>query len=160
MLTFVLTTLRAGPLPKPGLTETASKNTQSSNIEDTDMSELENWTPAQVKKALDNGEIVLIDVRTPQEYMIEHVEGSLLMPMAFFNTSTLPTQDGKRIVLHCGSGIRSGKVSEKLAAAGITPLAHMEGGFGAWKEAGLPYIGTDMATGAPTRMQKEPTTGS
>jgi len=142
------------------LTETASKNTQSSNIEDTDMSELENWTPAQVKKALDNGEIVLIDVRTPQEYMIEHVEGSLLMPMAFFNTSTLPTQDGKRIVLHCGSGIRSGKVSEKLAAAGITPLAHMEGGFGAWKEAGLPYIGTDMATGAPTRMQKEPTTGS
>ena len=47
------------------------------------MAELENWSPARVKTALDNGEIVLIDVRTPQEYMIEHVEGSLLMPMAF-----------------------------------------------------------------------------
>ncbi len=124
------------------------------------MSELENWSPAKIRKALDDGDIVLIDVRTPQEYMIEHVEGSLLMPMAFFNTHTLPTQDGKRIVLHCGSGIRSGKVSDKLAAAGISPLAHMEGGFAAWKEAGLPYIGTDMATGAPVRMQKEATPGS
>ena len=119
------------------------------------MAELENWSPARVKTALDNGEIVLIDVRTPQEYMIEHVEGSLLMPMAFFSTNALPTQDGKRIVLHCGSGLRSGKMAEKMKAAGLSPLAHMEGGFGAWKEAKLPYIGTDMATGAPTRMQKQ-----
>ena len=48
------------------------------------MSELENWAPTRVKSALDDGKIVLIDVRTPQEYMIEHVEGALLMPMAFF----------------------------------------------------------------------------
>lgn len=119
------------------------------------MSDLENWTPAQVKEALDKGEIVLIDVRTPQEYMIEHVEGALLMPMAFFTTNALPSQEGKRIVLHCGSGIRSGKMAEKMEAAGLSPLAHMAGGFGAWKEAGLPYIGTDMASGAPTRMHKQ-----
>ena len=118
------------------------------------MSELENWSPMRVKTALEDSEIVLIDVRTPQEYMIEHVEGALLMPMAFFNVKALPTQDVKRIVLHCGSGIRSGKMAEKMKAAGISPLAHMQGGFGAWKEAKLPYIGTDMATGAPTRMQK------
>ena len=119
------------------------------------MSDLENWKPAQIKLAMDEGEIVLIDVRTPQEYMIEHVEGALLMPMAFFSVNTLPSQKGKRIVLHCGSGLRSGKMAEKMKAAGITLLAHMEGGFGAWKEAKLPYIGTDLATGAPTRMQKQ-----
>ncbi len=118
------------------------------------MTELENWAPARVKAALDDGEIVLIDVRTPQEYMIEHVEGALLMPMAFFNAGALPSQDGKRIVLQCGSGARSLRMAEKMNAAGMTPLAHMEGGFGAWKEAKLPYIGTDMGTGAPTRMQK------
>lgn len=118
------------------------------------MSELENWSPTRVKEALDNGEIVLIDVRTPQEYMIEHVEGAMLMPMAFFNANTLPGQESRRVVLHCGSGLRSGKMAEKMKAAGLSPLAHMEGGFGAWKEAGLPYIGTDMATGAPTRMKK------
>ncbi|WP_223428678.1 rhodanese-like domain-containing protein [Tateyamaria pelophila] len=116
------------------------------------MTELENWTPARVKQALDAGEIVLIDVRTPPEYMMEHVRGALLMPMAFFRADALPTQDGKRIVLHCGSGIRSGKVAQAAMESGLKPLAHMEGGFAAWKKAGLPYVGTDPASGAPKDM--------
>ena len=116
------------------------------------MSEIENWSPQRVFEALNAGEIVLIDVRTPPEYIMEHVEGALLMPMPFFRADALPTQDGKRIVLHCGSGKRSGKVGQDAMASGITPLAHMEGGFGAWKSAGLPHVGTDLATGAPKRM--------
>ncbi len=118
------------------------------------MSETENWSPAKVKEALDSREIVLIDVRTPQEYLMEHIEGALLMPMAFFRADALPTQDGKRIVLHCGSGMRSGKVAELMRGAGISPVAHMEGGMGAWKEAKLPYTGTDMSSGAPVAMNK------
>ena len=113
------------------------------------MSQLEHWSPVQVKAALDAAEIVLIDVRTPAEYSMEHVEGAFLMPMAFFKAEALPTQDGKRIVLHCGSGMRSSKVADLCQAAGIAPLAHMDGGFGAWKAGKLPYIGTNMATGAP-----------
>ena len=113
------------------------------------MSNLENWSPDKVQAALKAGEIVLIDVRTPQEYMMEHIDGALLMPMAFFDPKALPTQDGKRIVLHCGSGMRSSKVAARAMEAGVTPLAHMEGGMGAWKQAGLPYHGTDMSTGAP-----------
>ena len=116
------------------------------------MSEIENWSPQRVFEALNAGEIVLIDVRTPAEYMFEHVDGAMLAPMSFFRADALPTQDGKRIVLHCGSGKRSGKVGQDAMASGITPLAHMEGGFGAWKSAGLPHVGTDLATGAPKRM--------
>ena len=95
---------------------------------------------------------VLIDVRTPQEYMFEHIEGALLMPMAFFMPESLPTQEGKRIVLHCGSGKRSGKVGGNCLTGGMEKLAHLDGGFGAWKKAGLPFIGTDMSSGAPARM--------
>lgn len=116
------------------------------------MSDVENWSPAQVKAALDANEIVLIDVRTPAEYALEHVEGALLMPMSFFKPAALPTQTDKRLVLHCGSGMRSGKVAAMALAAGLDPMAHMEGGFGAWKAAGLPYVGTDMSTGAPAHM--------
>jgi len=116
------------------------------------MSQLENWSPERVQSALDAGEIVLIDVRTPQEYLMEHIDGALLMPMAFFDPKSLPTQDGKRIVLHCGSGLRSGKVGERAFEAGVVPLAHLEGGMAAWKAAGLDYRGIDMATGAPKRM--------
>ena len=113
---------------------------------------VEHWTPQEVKAALDAGKIVLIDVRTPQEFMFEHIEGALLDPMAYFNPATLPTGDSKQIVLHCGSGARSRNLAGKCLAAGLGRSAHMEGGFGAWKAAGLPFIGTDMSTGSPKRV--------
>ena len=113
---------------------------------------LETWTVDEVQKAFDNHEIVLIDVRTPQEFMFEHIEGSLLMPMAFFVADALPDQGEKRIVFHCGSGARSEKVARAAIEAGMARVAHMEGGFGAWKGAGKPYIGTNMANGAPHRV--------
>lgn len=119
------------------------------------MPELEDWTPQRVKQGLDAQEIVLIDVRTPAEYMMEHVNGALLMPMAFFRADALPTQDGKRIVLHCGSGMRSSKMAKLAMDAGIAPIAHMDGGFAAWKKAGLPYTGMDMASGAPKEMSAD-----
>ncbi len=76
---------------------------------------------------------MLIDVRTPQEYMFEHIEGALLMPMAFFDAKKLPGQSDKRIVLHCGSGVRSEKMAKTAIEAGFDRIAHLDGGFGAWK---------------------------
>ncbi|EPX83374.1 rhodanese-like domain-containing protein [Salipiger mucosus] len=110
---------------------------------------LETWTADEVEEAFANDEIVLIDVRTPQEFMFEHIEGALLMPLAFFKAEKLPGQSDKRIVFHCGSGARSDKVAREALAAGFGRIAHMEGGFGAWKGSKKPYIGTNMATGAP-----------
>lgn len=112
----------------------------------------ETWTVEEVAKGIAEHAIVVIDVRTPQEYMLEHIEGALLMPLAFFKADALPGQSDKRIVFHCGSGVRSEKVSRAAIDAGIKQIAHMEGGFGAWKAAKKPHIGTDMATGAPRRV--------
>jgi rhodanese-related sulfurtransferase len=109
----------------------------------------ETWSAAELAAAFDRNEVVVIDVRTPQEYMFEHIEGALLMPLAFFNAKKLPGQSDKRIVFHCGSGVRSERVARAAIEAGFTQIAHLEGGFGAWKAAKLPYIGTNMATGAP-----------
>ncbi len=110
----------------------------------------ETWTVDEVDEAFRKNEIVLIDVRTPQEYMFEHVEGALLMPLSFFKPEKLPGQTEKRIVFHCGSGVRSERVARAALDAGFARIAHMEGGFGAWKGSRKPYIGTNMATGAPT----------
>lgn len=109
--------------------------------------ELEHWSAEEVYQAFNGNRIVLIDVRTPQEFAFEHIEGALLAPLASFKAEGLPTQDGKRVVFHCGSGVRSRMVAEIAAAAGLSPVAHLEGGFMAWKKAGLPYIATDPATG-------------
>ncbi len=109
--------------------------------------ELKTLTPAEVKDRFDRNEIVLIDVRTPNEYAFEHIGGALLFPMSTFDPLKLPVQDGKPIVFHCGSGMRSHAIAERCAKAGIAPLSHMAGGFGAWKEANLPYRAIDPKTG-------------
>ncbi|MEZ5649711.1 MAG: rhodanese-like domain-containing protein [Burkholderiaceae bacterium] len=111
---------------------------------------LDVYTAAEVKQMLDANEIVLIDVRTPAEFMFEHVPGALLYPMSGFDAAKLPTQEGKRIVFHCGSGLRSRRIAERCHAAGVAPLAHMEGGFAAWKQAGFKYYAIDPATGSVT----------
>ena len=118
--------------------------------------EVENWPPQKVYEALQRNEIVLIDVRTPQEYMFEHIEGALLSPMAFFTAESLPSQAGKRIVLHCGSGVRSARMGQLCLSKGFEMIAHLEGGFAAWKQARLPYIGTEMSSGAPKRVEAQP----
>ncbi|ESR26185.1 rhodanese-like domain-containing protein [Lutibaculum baratangense] len=109
--------------------------------------EVEVLSPQEVKEMLDRHEIVLIDVRTPEEYVFEHIRGALLAPMADFDATSLPDQENKRIVFHCGSGKRSLAVSDRCLATGISRVAHMEGGFGAWKAAGLPYRTVDPSTG-------------
>ncbi len=124
------------------------------NKEEAEGGTLETWTIEEAAGAFDRNEIAIIDVRTPQEYMFEHIEGALLMPMAFFRADKLPAQNGKRLVFHCGSGARSEKVARESLKAGLGPVAHIGGGFAAWKKAGQPYIGTDMGSGAPKRMQK------
>jgi len=120
--------------------------------ESVDSATLETWTPEEVAAACAANRIVVIDVRTPQEYLFEHIEGALLMPLAFFNGDRLPGQGEKQIVLHCGSGVRSERTARMAIDSGLSKIAHMEGGFAAWKQAGLPYIGTDMSTGGPKRM--------
>ena len=106
------------------------------------------YSPTEVKEMFDRNEIVLIDVRTPNEFSFEHILGAMLFPMSSFDPAKLPPQDGKPIVFHCGSGVRSRKIAERCAAAGATRLAHMEGGFNAWKSAQLPFVAIDPATGA------------
>lgn len=123
-------------------------------FEKTGSGTLQTLSPEEVRNALEEGEAILVDVRTPQEFAFERIRWALLSPMPYFRPEHLPGQSEKRIVLHCGSGARSKVVAERCLDSGFTEIAHMDGGLGAWKSAGLPYIGTDMKTGAPEEMCK------
>ena len=117
---------------------------------------LETWTPEEVRAGLANKEIVLIDVRTPAEYMFESIEDALLAPLSHFHSKALPAGLGKHVVLYCGSGIRSRKAAELCLGADFEKIAHLEGGFANWKQAGQDFLGTNMGTGAPERMAQKP----
>jgi rhodanese-related sulfurtransferase len=51
------------------------------------------------------------------------------------------------VIFHCGSGKRSATAADMCLAKGIAHHAHLAGGIGAWKAAGLATIRIDAATG-------------
>lgn len=122
------------------------------HIEEIDGKTLEHWNADDVETAMASGTITLIDVRTPQEYMFEHIHGALLMPMSGFEPKYVPPAGDRQIVFHCGSGVRSRRVAEAYLAVGHDKIAHLDGGFAAWKTAAKSYTATDPATGSPRKM--------
>ncbi|MGI8523819.1 MAG: adenylyltransferase/sulfurtransferase MoeZ [Nocardioides sp.] len=90
-------------------------------------------------KERENGErdFVLIDVREPNEYEINQIPGSVLIPKGeFLNGNAfdqLPASDsGRPIVLHCKSGVRSAEALAVLKGAGYSDAVHVGGGVVAW----------------------------
>jgi rhodanese-related sulfurtransferase len=108
---------------------------------------IDELSPNDVASLLAAGEILLIDVREPQEYAAERIHGALLYPLSTFDPRMLPDDRKHRVVLQCGSGKRSLAAAQKRIEAGAARCAHMAGGIGAWKAAGLPVIRIDPATG-------------
>ena len=94
-------------------------------------------TPEQVHAWLTNGEILLVDVREPNEYAFERIHGALLYPLSTFDAGALPTE-GRKLVLHCGAGKRPLMAAHKVQAAGHGHLTHLAGGIQAWEQAGQP----------------------
>lgn len=87
-------------------------------------------------KERDNGErdFTLIDVREPNEYEINRIPGSVLIPKGeFLNGNALgDLPSDKPIVLHCKSGVRSAEVLAIVKGAGYSDAVHVGGGVVAW----------------------------
>lgn len=97
-------------------------------------------TPHQVKAALDAHEILLLDVREPEEFAAEKIAGALNVPLSTFDPTSLPEAGGKTIVLQCAGGKRSAMAVEKCRGANLAVETHLAGGLAAWKAAGLPTV--------------------
>ena len=82
-------------------------------------------------------DFVIVDVREPNEYEINQIPTSVLIPKAeFLNGNALaqlPSVDsGKQIVLHCKTGVRSAECLAILKGAGYADAVHVGGGVVAW----------------------------
>lgn len=111
------------------------------------MNGLEDLTPQQVAEGLKAGSVILVDVREPREYAIERIHGSLNHPLSTLEPSCMPVDAKRRVVLSCAGGRRSAVAAIHCQDAGVKVDAHMAGGLGAWKAAGLPFISIDSDTG-------------
>ncbi len=81
-------------------------------------------TAEEAKKIMDTEEVIILDVRTPEEYKEEHIEGALLIPdyeLENSAASELPDKD-KKILVYCRSGNRSESAAKVLIEMGYTKV--------------------------------------
>lgn len=82
--------------------------------------------------------VVVVDVRTPQEYAEGHLDGALNLDVSApdFTTAIAALDPDVTYALYCRSGNRSAQAMDVMSSAGMTSLAHLDGGVAAWTSAG------------------------
>ncbi len=94
-------------------------------------------TPEEDARGLQEGRIVLVDVREPNETAVERFPDAVLVPLSEFDPAAIPAE-GRDVVFACRSGRRSVTASLAAQEQGFAYGSHMAGGILAWKAAGLP----------------------
>lgn len=109
------------------------------------MAEIENMPAADaVQRQHDEG-VRLVDIRDIRELERDgQVPGALHAPRDMLEFWVDPDSPyfrndfgtGQKFVLFCAGGLRSALAAKRLQDMGFGPVAHVVGGYGAWKEAG------------------------
>jgi rhodanese-related sulfurtransferase len=115
----------------------------------------ENLTPDQVAIELAERDPLLVDLREPEERAQNgSIPGAVPAPRGMLEFWADPASPyhrpefdpGRRVILHCASGGRSALAAETLAQLGYRNVAHLDGGFKAWKERGYAAEGGDAGS--------------
>ncbi len=96
-------------------------------------------TPEAAEKLLRaNSRVIVLDVRTPEEFGRGHIAGAVNISSADpeFDKKVGALDSTRPVLLHCASGGRSGRVLSRIEALRFPAIYHMNGGFNAWREAG------------------------
>lgn len=104
----------------------------------------------QVEDALtiyQNNQTIMVDIRDVRElYRDGKIPGAYHAPRGMLEFWVDPDSpyhkpifvSGKRLVFYCGGGMRSALATQTVQIMGLTNVCHIEGGFAAWRQAGLP----------------------
>ncbi len=82
----------------------------------------------------------LLDVRTPQEYDVEHLENAdnVNVNSADFATKAAQYDKTKPVFVYCKVGGRSAQAADKLAEMGFKEIYNLDGGIMKWSANNLP----------------------
>lgn len=83
---------------------------------------------------------VVVDVRTYDEYINGHIEGSLLMPLEELPTLMQALPKDQLIITVCRTGVRSIQARYILQEAGFPQVTSLKGGMQAWIAQKLPVV--------------------
>lgn len=108
---------------------------------------IEAVSPAQAHEMAKSDDVVLVDIRDPRELDREgRIPGAFHATRGMLEFWIDPESpyhkpvfaSGKTFVFFCAGGLRSALATKTAQDMGLSPVKHIEGGFGAWRDAGLP----------------------
>lgn len=89
---------------------------------------------AQLEAMMGDGQpLVILDVRTVGEFAAGHLPGSVNIPLSELAARVGELDEDGRIVVVCGSGIRSVQGAEVLLDAGCSDVYNLAGGLLTWE---------------------------
>jgi rhodanese-related sulfurtransferase len=86
----------------------------------------------------DEGNLTILDVRTPQEYKKDgRIANAKIIPLGYLGNNLKMLDKSKTILVYCRSGSRSVSASRTLSDNGFTAI-NMSGGLLEWQSEKLP----------------------
>jgi len=118
------------------------------------MAQVITYSVDQVRERLTDPKVQIVDIRDPRELEKEGtLPGALLAPRGMLEFWVDPASpyfksifadESKEFILFCGAGWRSALATKTLRDMGMTNVAHIDGGFTAWKKADAPMVSLEQ----------------
>jgi len=105
---------------------------------DTEIRDVSAAEAAEILK--ENPKIKILDVRTGLEFRLGHIKDAVNLNYYSrkFETNLAELDKDITWLVHCRTGVRSGKTLPLMKAAGFKSVIHLKDGIVDWKDAGLP----------------------
>jgi len=122
--------------------------------------QIETLTVEQARALHGRPDVTFIDLRDPRELWREGgVPGAVNVTRGMLEFWIDPASpyhkalfaSGNKFVFFCGGGWRSALAARTAQDMGLTPVCHIEGGYGAWKKAGAPVEPVEPRPPGPAR---------
>ena len=90
-------------------------------------------TALELKQRLDRGDaLTIVDVREPNEYQINRIPGSVLIPLGDIPKRYNELDPSAELIMQCKSGARSGRAADFLRSVGFKRVLNLKGGILDW----------------------------
>lgn len=121
-----------------------NSDSEPSSVEIIDVS------PSTAADLIARGEVRVLDVRTPEEFALGHIEGAINQNVngAGFASALEALPHDKPFIVHCAAGSpggRSRRATATLQSAGAEKVYHSNGGFIGWSREGNPTVANQSA---------------
>jgi sulfur-carrier protein adenylyltransferase/sulfurtransferase len=92
----------------------------------------------EAQRRIGEGNVVVLDVREPDEYEQGALPGALHIPRGHLEAQIEGRiiDKSQPVIVYCAGGVRSAFAADTLETLGYTDVVSMDGGFGKWKDEG------------------------